>query len=66
VTSLGLIYTQQFDTFGEFLRKITGQYKKTVKQKEEDRKPEPPKTPILPSSSNVPIVTPVTRDPKRK
>ena len=66
VTSLGLIYTQQFDTFGEFLRKITGQYKKTLKQKEEEKKPEPPKTPILPSSSNVPIATPVTRDPKRK
>lgn len=66
VTSLGLIYTQQFDTFSEFLRKITGQYKKTQKQKEEEKKPEPAKTPVLPSSSTIPISTPVNRDPKRK
>jgi hypothetical protein len=66
VTSLGLIYTQQFDTFSEFLRKITGQYKKTEKQKEEEKKPEPAKTPVLPSSSTIPNSTPVNRDPKRK
>jgi hypothetical protein len=66
VTSLGLIYTQQFDTFAEFLRKITGQYKKTQKQKEEEKKPEPAKTPVLPSSSVLPSSTPVNRDPKRK
>ena len=34
VTSLGLIYTQQFDTFREFLQKISGQYKKNQKKKQ--------------------------------
>lgn len=33
VTSLGLVYTQQFDSFREFLRKITGQYKRDLKKK---------------------------------
>lgn len=33
VTSLGLIYTQQFDSFREFLQKITGEYKKIQQQK---------------------------------
>ncbi|WP_317171596.1 translocation/assembly module TamB domain-containing protein [Pedobacter gandavensis] len=33
VTALGLVYTQQFDSFREFLRKITGQYKKDQKKK---------------------------------
>jgi len=66
VTSLGLIYTQQFDTFGEFLRKITGQYKKTQKQKQEEEKPDPANTPVLPSSSTVPSITPVNKDPKKK
>ena len=31
VTSIGLIYSQQFDTFKEFLQKLTGQYKKKQK-----------------------------------
>ncbi|RZM27708.1 MAG: translocation/assembly module TamB [Pedobacter sp.] len=34
VTSLGLIYTQQFDTFREFLQKITGQYRRNLKKKQ--------------------------------
>lgn len=66
VTSLGLIYTQQFDTFGEFLRKITGQYKKTQKQKEEEEKPEPAKSPVVPTSSITPVVKPVERSSKKK
>ncbi|WP_316840566.1 translocation/assembly module TamB domain-containing protein [Pedobacter gandavensis] len=33
VTALGLVYTQQFDSFREFLRKITGQYKRDQKKK---------------------------------
>jgi hypothetical protein len=66
VTSLGLIYTQQFDSFGEFLRKITGQYKKTQKQKEAEQRPEPAKAPVLPSASILPNTTPVTREPKKK
>ncbi|MEJ7560855.1 MAG: translocation/assembly module TamB domain-containing protein [Pedobacter sp.] len=66
VTSMGLIYTQQFDSFSEFLRKITGQYKKTQKQKEAEQRPEPVKAPVLPSASVPPNTTPVTRDPKKK
>lgn len=33
VTSLGLIYNQQFDTFKEFLQKITGKYRRDQKRK---------------------------------
>ncbi len=42
VTSLGLIYTQQFDNFREFLQKISGQYRRNLKKKqaEEDSKKE--------------------------
>ncbi len=42
VTALGLVYTQQFDSFREFLRKITGQYKRD--QKKKARQGETPKT----------------------
>jgi hypothetical protein len=38
VTSLGLIYTQQFDSFREFLQKITGEYKRNQKKKDEEEK----------------------------
>ncbi|MET3114821.1 hypothetical protein AAKU52_002560 [Pedobacter sp. CG_S7] len=40
VTSLGLIYMQQFDNFRELLQKITGQYKRNLikKQKEKEAK----------------------------
>jgi hypothetical protein len=41
VTSLGLIYTQQFDSFQEFLQRITGQYKKAEKKKADEKKSEP-------------------------
>ena len=34
VTSLGLIYTQQFDNFRELLQKISGQYKRNQKKKQ--------------------------------
>ncbi|RZK39527.1 MAG: DUF748 domain-containing protein [Pedobacter sp.] len=34
VTSLGLIYNQQFDTFQEFLQKITGKYRRDQKKRE--------------------------------
>lgn len=37
VTSLGLIYNQQFDTFNEFLQKITGKYRKDQKKKAEEK-----------------------------
>lgn len=33
VTSIGLIYNQQFDTFKEFLQKITGKYRRDQKKK---------------------------------
>jgi hypothetical protein len=36
VTSLGLIYIQQFDSFREFLQKISGQYKRNLKRKQEE------------------------------
>jgi hypothetical protein len=38
VTSLGLIYTQQFDSFREFLQKITGEYKRNQKKKDAEEK----------------------------
>ncbi|WP_225872538.1 translocation/assembly module TamB domain-containing protein [Pedobacter polaris] len=37
VTSLGLIYNQQFDTFNEFLQKITGKYRREQKKKEAEK-----------------------------
>gem|GEM_PF-79811 len=33
VTSLGLIYTQQFDSFKEFLQKITGEFRRNQQKK---------------------------------
>ncbi len=33
VTSLGLIYNQQFDTFKEFFQKVTGKYRREQKKK---------------------------------
>jgi hypothetical protein len=36
VTSLGLIYTQQFDNFREFLQKISGEYRRNLKKKQEE------------------------------
>jgi len=41
VTSLGLIYTQQFDSFSEFLQRITGQYQKNLKKKADAKKTAP-------------------------
>jgi hypothetical protein len=38
VTSLGLIYTQQFDSFREFLQKITGEYRRNLRKKEAEEK----------------------------
>ncbi len=34
ITSLGLIYSQQFDTFSEFLSKISGKYRREQKKRE--------------------------------
>nr|WP_199156027.1 translocation/assembly module TamB domain-containing protein [Pedobacter sp. ASV2] len=34
VTSLGLLYTQQFDTFKEFLQKLSGAYRRNLKRKQ--------------------------------
>ena len=39
VTSLGLIYSQQFDNFREFLQKVTGRYKREQLRKQEDKRP---------------------------
>lgn len=38
ITSLGLVYSQQFDSFNEFFQKITGKYKKAQKEKEKEAK----------------------------
>ncbi|MGY4386323.1 hypothetical protein ACVWYN_003376 [Pedobacter sp. UYP24] len=54
VTSLGLIYTQQFDSFHEFLQKITGQYRKSQKQKDEEQKPIPAKLPVITPAASIP------------
>ena len=40
VTSIGLIYSQQFDTFGEFLRRISGKYRRDQKKKEAEKEKE--------------------------
>ena len=37
VTSLGLVYRTQFDSFTEFVKKITGKYRKEQKQKEAEK-----------------------------
>jgi hypothetical protein len=37
VTSFGLVYTQQFDTFKEFLQKITGSYRRNLKRKQSEQ-----------------------------
>jgi len=37
ITSLGLIYNQQFDTFSEWLQKISGKYRKEQKRKEAEK-----------------------------
>ncbi|RDC56033.1 translocation/assembly module TamB [Pedobacter chinensis] len=34
VTSFGLVYTQQFDTFREFIQKISGSYRRNLKRKQ--------------------------------
>ena len=38
ITSLGLIYNQQFDTFAELMQKISGKYRKEQKRKELEQK----------------------------
>lgn len=37
ITSLGLIYNQQFDTFTELLQKISGKYRREQKKREAER-----------------------------
>ena len=44
VTSLGLIYTQQFDSFREFLQKLTGEYKRNLKREADEKAPAPSDT----------------------
>lgn len=36
VTSFGLVYTQQFDTFKEFIQKISGAYRRNLKRKQSE------------------------------
>ncbi|WP_254070848.1 translocation/assembly module TamB domain-containing protein [Pedobacter sp. L105] len=38
VTSFGLAYSQQFDSFREFLQKVTGEYRRNQKKKESEKK----------------------------
>ncbi|MDN3587186.1 translocation/assembly module TamB domain-containing protein [Pedobacter aquatilis] len=37
VTSVGLVYTQQFDTFKEFLQKLSGAYRRNLRKKETEQ-----------------------------
>ncbi len=37
VTSVGLVYSEQFDTFKEFLQKISGQYRRDQLKKQQER-----------------------------
>ncbi|OWK71943.1 translocation/assembly module TamB domain-containing protein [Pedobacter sp. AJM] len=36
VTSFGLVYTQQFDTFKEFIQKISGSYRRNLKRRQSE------------------------------
>ncbi|MCX2575755.1 translocation/assembly module TamB domain-containing protein [Pedobacter sandarakinus] len=36
VTSFGLVYTQQFDTFKEFIQKLSGSYRRNLKRKQSE------------------------------
>ncbi|TDQ08860.1 translocation/assembly module TamB domain-containing protein [Pedobacter metabolipauper] len=47
VTSLGLIYTQQFDSFREFIQKLTGEYKRNQKKKADTAEKPVPAKPVL-------------------
>ena len=38
ITSVGMIYSQQFDTFAELMQKISGKYRKEQKRKEAEKK----------------------------
>ncbi len=55
VTSIGLIYSQQFDNFRELLQKISGQYKRNIRKKkeEEEAKKDAGKTKQLPAKEAV-------------
>ncbi|MBC6112646.1 translocation/assembly module TamB domain-containing protein [Pedobacter fastidiosus] len=37
VTSFGLVYTQQFDTFKEFIQKLSGAYRRNLKRKQAEQ-----------------------------
>ncbi|PWS26241.1 translocation/assembly module TamB [Pedobacter yonginense] len=37
VTSFGLVYTQQFDTFTEFIQKLSGAYRRNLKRKQAEQ-----------------------------
>ena len=58
VTSLGLIYTQQFDSFNEFLKRISGEYKRQQKKKADEEKSK--------SAKPVPIKDAIISDKKTK
>jgi len=58
VTSLGLIYTQQFDSFSEFLKRITGEYKRAQKKKADEEKSK--------SAKPVPVKEAILSDKKTK
>ena len=38
VTSFGLVYSQQFDSFREFVQKVTGQYRRNQNKKQTEKK----------------------------
>ncbi|WP_235969752.1 translocation/assembly module TamB domain-containing protein [Pedobacter planticolens] len=54
VTSLGLIYSQQFDSFTEFLQKISGKYRRDQKKKEAEKKEKLDKEAIMNESKKNP------------
>jgi hypothetical protein len=43
VTSLGLIYSQQFDNFREFLQKVTGEYRRNLRRKQAEQQNKKPR-----------------------
>lgn len=69
VTSVGLIYTQQFDSFKEFFQKITGKIRREERKKKSElnkKAVEDEKSTTAPVSINKDVILNDQKKPKRK
>ncbi|MFD2160884.1 translocation/assembly module TamB [Paradesertivirga mongoliensis] len=64
VSSLGLVYTKDFDTLGEFLRALIG--KGTKEEKEEEDKPQGPPPPVNTNPAIVIVPAPSEQNAQKK